>query len=174
MGRKTGSEVTESRYLVKIGTEHQLSKSPRNSSAKGKPSSMMRSERVKLEPVDGLVRRRNKLGWYRVLYAPAKAGAFLFSLLSITNIIRGGITMSNTLLVRAKNEETLLPRVLRVLAQQGLGVKDLHMSTSKDAKELEIRITLFNVCAAQAVKLLSKQVSIMAVTMGYQVQKKAI
>ena len=82
--------------------------------------------------------------------------------------------MSNTLLVRAKNEETLLPRVLRVLAQQGLGVKDLHMSTSKDAKDLELRITLFNVCAAQAVKLLSKQVSIMAVTMGYHVQKKAI
>ena len=54
-----------------------------NSSAKGKPSSMMRNERVRFEPVDGLVRRSNKLGWYRVfLYAPigvkTPVGAFLF------------------------------------------------------------------------------------------------
>ncbi len=60
--------------------------------------------------------------------------------------------MSETLVVKAKNEETLLPRVLRVLAQQGLGVKDLRMSTSKDAKEMELRITLFSECAEQAVR----------------------
>ena len=82
--------------------------------------------------------------------------------------------MSDTLVVKAKNEETLLPMVLRVLAQQGLGVKDLRMSTSKDAKELELRITLFTACAEQAVKILAKQVAIMAVSMGYSVQKKAI
>ena len=80
--------------------------------------------------------------------------------------------MSDTLVVKAKNEETLLPRVLRVLAQQGLSVKDLRMSTSKDAKELELRITLFTACAEQASKLLAKQVAIMAVSMGYSVQKK--
>jgi len=82
--------------------------------------------------------------------------------------------MSNTLVLKAKNEETLLPRVLRVLAQQGLGVKDLHMSTSKDAKELELRITLFTVCAEQVVKVLAKQVAIMGVSFGYPMQKKAI
>ena len=82
--------------------------------------------------------------------------------------------MSDTLVVKAKNEETVLPRVLRVLAQQGLSVKDLRMSTSKDAKEMELRITLFTACAEQASKLLAKQVAIMAVSMGYSVQKKAI
>ena len=82
--------------------------------------------------------------------------------------------MSETLVVRARNEETLLPRVLRVLAQQGLGVKDLRMITSKDAKELELRITLFTACAEQAVKILAKQVAIMGVTMGYPAQKRAI
>ncbi|MGE4589968.1 MAG: hypothetical protein AB7E34_10405 [Acidaminococcaceae bacterium] len=82
--------------------------------------------------------------------------------------------MSDTLVVKAKNEETLLPRVLRVLAQQGLGVRDLRMSTSKDAKELELRITLFSTCAEQAVKVLAKQVAVMAVSLGYSVQKRAI
>ncbi|MDD4084636.1 MAG: hypothetical protein GX084_03930 [Acholeplasmataceae bacterium] len=82
--------------------------------------------------------------------------------------------MSETLVVKAKNEETLLPRVLRVLAQQGLGVKDLRMSTSKDAKEMELRITLFSECAEQAVKVLSKQAAIMAVSLGYPAQRKAI
>ncbi|MGL5207126.1 MAG: hypothetical protein ACRC8T_06405 [Acidaminococcaceae bacterium] len=82
--------------------------------------------------------------------------------------------MSDTLVVKAKNEETLLPRVLRVLAQQGLGVKNLCMSTSKDAKELELRITLFTACAEQAVKVLTKQVAIVAVSLGYSVHKKAI
>ena len=76
----------ESRWLVEIGTERLLSKSPMNSSAKAEVSSMMRTRCVNSEPVDGLV-RSYKLGWYRVfytplqkqgriLYAPAKAGAF--------------------------------------------------------------------------------------------------
>ena len=48
-----------------------VNKSPMNSSAKAKASSMMRSKGVNFEPVDGLVRKRYKLGWYRVYCAPA-------------------------------------------------------------------------------------------------------
>ncbi len=46
-----------------------LIKSPMNSSAKVLASRLMRHGCVISEPVDGLV-LSDKLGWYRVLYAP--------------------------------------------------------------------------------------------------------
>ncbi|HIU64972.1 MAG TPA: hypothetical protein IAB06_08080 [Candidatus Avacidaminococcus intestinavium] len=68
--------------------------------------------------------------------------------------------MSDVLVVQASNEETLLPRLLRVLAQQGLKVKDLRMTISKDEQELELNIVLSTLCAEQAVRLLAKQVAV--------------
>ena len=60
---------------MEIGTERLLSKSPMNSSAKAEVSSMMRTRCVNSEPVDGLVRSYIRVV-PRILYAPAKAGAF--------------------------------------------------------------------------------------------------
>lgn len=62
--------------MVEIGTERLLSKSPMNSSAKAEVSSMMRTRCVNSEPVDGLVRSYKLRVVPRILYAPAKAGAF--------------------------------------------------------------------------------------------------
>ena len=38
--------------------------------------------------------------------------------------------MSGKLFLKAKNEETLLPRVLRVLSKQGVDVQELNMKVS--------------------------------------------
>ena len=40
--------------------------------------------------------------------------------------------MSGKLFLKAKNEETLLPRVLRVLSKQGVDVQDLNMMAGRD------------------------------------------
>lgn len=77
--------------------------------------------------------------------------------------------MSEVLVVKAKNEETLLPRILRVLAQQGLKVKDLQLATSQDEQELELNIVLKSLCAEQAIRLLAKQV---AVTTVYREERR--
>ena len=77
--------------------------------------------------------------------------------------------MSEVLVVKAKNEETLLPRILRVLAQQGLKVKDLQLATSQDEQELELNIVLKSLCEEQAIRLLAKQV---AVTNVYREERR--
>ncbi len=64
-------------------------------------------------------------------------------------------------LVTGKNEETLLPRVLRLLSKQGAQVRSLHMDTQDD--ELRLEISLADSAAAQVAKLLAKQVSILSV-----------
>ena len=46
--------------------------------------------------------------------------------------------MSGKLFLKAKNEETLLPRVLRVLSKQGVDVQELNMKVQSDGMELEI------------------------------------
>ena len=46
--------------------------------------------------------------------------------------------MSGKLFLKAKNEETLLPRVLRVLSKQGVDVQELNMKVQPDGLELEI------------------------------------
>ncbi len=64
-------------------------------------------------------------------------------------------------LVTGKNEETLLPRVLRLLSKQGAQVRSLHMDAQDDMLRLEI--SLADSAAAQVAKLLAKQVSILSV-----------
>ncbi len=71
--------------------------------------------------------------------------------------------MFEKVLVTGRNEETLLPRVLRVLSKQGLQVRSLHMDTDNEMLHLEIWLT--GTVAAQVAKLLSKQVSVVSVDM---------
>ncbi len=71
--------------------------------------------------------------------------------------------MFEKVLVTGKNEETLLPRVLRILSKQGVQVRSLHMDTDKEMMHLEICLT--DAAAAQVAKLLSKQVAVLSVDM---------
>lgn len=71
--------------------------------------------------------------------------------------------MFEKVLVTGRNEETLLPRVLRVLSKQGLQVRSLHMYADNEMLRLEIWLT--GTVAVQVAKLLSKQVSVVSVDM---------
>ena len=64
--------------------------------------------------------------------------------------------------VTGQNDETLLPRILRVLSKQGAQVRSLKMDTEADSLKLEIQLA--NVAAAQVAKLLTKQVSVVSVS----------
>ena len=67
----------------------------------------------------------DKLGWYRVFIRPCRyRGVFYYRPL-IKN--RWRLLMFEKVLLTGKNEETLLPRVLRVLSKQGAQVRTLHM-----------------------------------------------
>ena len=69
--------------------------------------------------------------------------------------------MFEKVLVTGKNDETLLPRVLRVLSKQGAQVRSLRMDAQAD--ELKLEIQLADMAAAQVAKLLQKQVAVMSV-----------
>lgn len=69
--------------------------------------------------------------------------------------------MFEKVLVTGVNEETLLPRVLRVLAKQGVQVRSLNMDVEQDTLKLEIKLA--ETAAAQVAKLLEKQISVMSV-----------
>ena len=69
--------------------------------------------------------------------------------------------MFEKVLVTGKNDETLLPRVLRVLSKQGAQVRSLRMDAEAD--ELKLEIQLADMAAAQVAKLLQKQVAVMSV-----------
>jgi acetolactate synthase regulatory subunit len=71
--------------------------------------------------------------------------------------------MKNVLVLKAKNEDTMLPKVLRVLAQQGLLIKDLHMSTVS-SDEVELKIEFKNSTSDFVVKMLSKQTDVLSVS----------
>lgn len=64
--------------------------------------------------------------------------------------------------VTGQNDETLLPRILRVLSKQGAQVRSLKMDAEADSLKLEIQLA--NVAAAQVAKLLTKQVSVVSVS----------
>lgn len=70
--------------------------------------------------------------------------------------------MSGKLFLKAKNEETLLPRILRVLAKQGVDVQELKMKALADDLEVEIVVQAESDVAKMA-KLLSKQVAVISV-----------
>ncbi len=65
------------------------------------------------------------------------------------------------LLVTGQNDETLLPRILRVLSKQGAHVRSLKMDAESDTMKLEIQLA--EATAAQVAKLLNKQVSVVSV-----------
>ena len=65
------------------------------------------------------------------------------------------------LYVTGQNDETLLPRILRVLSKQGAQVLSLKMDAEADSLKLEIQLA--DVVAAQVAKLLTKQVSVVSV-----------
>ena len=65
------------------------------------------------------------------------------------------------LYVTGQNDETLLPRILRVLSKQGAQVRSLKMDAEADSLKLEIQLA--DVVAAQVAKLLTKQVSVVFV-----------
>ena len=63
--------------------------------------------------------------------------------------------------VTGKNEETFLPRVLRVLAKQGVYIRSLHLDAEADVVKLEV--LLVEAAAAQVAKLLAKQMFVSSV-----------
>ena len=65
------------------------------------------------------------------------------------------------LYVTGQNDETLLPRILRVLSKQGAQVRSLKMDAEADTLKLEIQLA--DAAAAQVAKLLTKQVSVVSV-----------
>lgn len=69
--------------------------------------------------------------------------------------------MFEKVLVTGKNDETLLPRILRVLSKQGAQVRSLRMDAEADTMKLEIQLDAL--VAAQAAKLLMKQVAVTSV-----------
>lgn len=69
--------------------------------------------------------------------------------------------MFEKVLVTGQNDETLLPRVLRVLSKQGAQVRSLRMDTEENHLKLEIQLA--DVAAAQVAKLLAKQVAVESV-----------
>lgn len=69
--------------------------------------------------------------------------------------------MFEKLYVTGQNDETLLPRILRVLSKQGAQVRSLKMDADADSLKLEIQLA--DVAAAQVAKLLTKQVSVLSV-----------
>ncbi len=69
--------------------------------------------------------------------------------------------MFEKVLVTGQNDETLLPRVLRVLSKQGAQVRSLRMDA--EANEMKLEIQLADMAAAQVAKLLEKQVAVMSV-----------
>ena len=69
--------------------------------------------------------------------------------------------MFEKVLVTGQNDETLLPRVLRVLSKQGAQVRSLRMDA--EDKRLKLETQLEEVAAAQVAKLLAKQVAVESV-----------
>ena len=69
--------------------------------------------------------------------------------------------MFEKVLVTGQNDETLLPRVLRVLSKQGAQVRALRMDAEENRLKLEIQLA--DVAAAQVAKLLAKQVAVESV-----------
>ena len=65
------------------------------------------------------------------------------------------------LYVTGQNDETLVPRILRVLSKQGAQVRSLKMDAEADTLKLEIQLA--DAAAAQVAKLLTKQVSVVSV-----------
>ncbi len=72
--------------------------------------------------------------------------------------------MFEKVFVTGMNDETLLPRVLRVLSKQGAQVRSLHMDAMADKLQLEIELT--DMAAAQVAKLLAKQVAVVSVNVA--------
>lgn len=69
--------------------------------------------------------------------------------------------MFERVVVKGQKDETLLPRILRLLSKQGAQVQSLHMDASADTVELEIKLQ--DTAAAQVAKLLQKQVAVVSV-----------
>lgn len=70
--------------------------------------------------------------------------------------------MFEKVLVTGQKDETLLPRILRLLSKQGVEVSSLHMNTEADSMKLEIQLS--DTAAAQVAKLLKKQVAVTSVS----------
>ena len=75
--------------------------------------------------------------------------------------LNGGRKLFAKLYVTGQNDETLLPRILRVLSKQGAQVRSLKMDAEADTLKLEIQLA--DAAAAQVAKLLTKQVSVVSV-----------
>ena len=69
--------------------------------------------------------------------------------------------MFEKLYITGQNDETLLPRILRVLSKQGAQVRFLKMDAEADSLKLEIQLA--DVAVAEVAKLLTKQVSVVSV-----------
>ena len=50
--------------------------------------------------------------------------------------------MLETLFLRGKNEDTLLPRILRILAQQGRQIESLNSEVQKNDNVVNIEVTM--------------------------------
>lgn len=70
--------------------------------------------------------------------------------------------MFEKVFVKGQNDETLLPRILRVLSKQGAQVRSLKMDADADMLNLEIQLA--DMAASQVAKLLQKQVAVLSVS----------
>jgi len=83
--------------------------------------------------------------------------------------------MLETLILQGKNDSTLLPRVLRVLAQQGKQVESLSCEVQKDRKLVTIEVTVQDAgCLAMTARILQRLVSIETVVVEEFKQKRAM
>jgi len=76
-------------------------------------------------------------------------------------LLKGGRKMFAKVRVTCKNDETLLPRLLRVLAKQGVHIRSLHLDAEDDVLKIEVQFV--EPAAAQVAKFLAKQMFVSSV-----------
>ncbi len=83
--------------------------------------------------------------------------------------------MLETLLLQGKNENTLLPRVLRIMAQQGKQIETLNCEVQKNRQLINIEITLQDKGDIElTIKLLQRLVGVEAVAREKVKQARAM
>ena len=83
--------------------------------------------------------------------------------------------MQEKVLLKVRNEATVLPRVLRIMDRQGAAMESLVVRTAEKGRLLDIELYLsLPGSADQLCKLLAKQVSVLAVERNLTVLTTAV
>ncbi len=114
--------------------------------------------------------KRYKPGWYRV-FAPLSVRTGVLYFIREKTWVKEIFIMTGILKVVMRNEDTALPRILRVINRQGFALRKLAMQPCEDERYLEIQMALdCPEIPLRLVRLLQKQVPVFAV----QVQPPSI